>query len=180
MKRHVPAVLLLALAAGLATAGCAAGDGPASTFPPTSFGPARSVSAAVAQTRGELVRVLGERRLTLVDAPVPFRPAEGRRLTDAPRAVFQVVLPEDPGRGYIVVYELPDPGQAAEAAREQATYLASGPGRVQSSLNARDIIRLVGSTVVLYSWIPDEANDPSAPDVEAALETLGLKVDVPS
>jgi hypothetical protein len=38
----------------------------------------------------------------------------------------------------------------------------------------------VGSTVLLYSWIPDEANDPSAPDIQAALETLGLKVDVPS
>jgi hypothetical protein len=175
-----PAIAALALAAAGVVGACAASEGPITTVPPASVGPARTVSPAVALTRGDLGRVLGERSLNLVDAQVPFRPAEAVTLTDAPRAVYQVVLPEDPGSGFIVVYELLDPQAATEAAREQATYLASGPGRVQSSLSTVDVIRVVGSTVVLYSWIPDEARDPRAPEIQAALETLGLGIDVPS
>ena len=169
---------LLVVAATLA--GCAASDAPAATFPAVSIGPDRTVSPAVALTRSDLVRVLGERRVTMDDAKVPFRPAEAPMLSEAPRAVYQAILPADPGQGYIVVYELPDPDRADQAAREQAQYLATGPGRVQSSLDAVDVIRVVGSTVVLYSWIPGEAKDRQAPDVQAALENLGYGVDVPS
>lgn len=176
----MPRALALALAAAVLVGACAANDETIATVPAASVGPERTVGPAVGLTRTDLVRVLGERSLNLADAQVPFRPAEGLTLTDAPRAVFQVILPEDPGSGFIVVYELHDPSAATDAANEQAAYLASGPGRVQSALQTVDVIRVVGSTVVLYSWNPEESIDPREPEIQAALETLGLGIPVPS
>lgn len=170
----------LLLTAAVAVAACAASDGPVATFPQVSIGPDRTVSPAVALTRGDLARALGGQRITMQDAQVPFRPPESPSLTIAPRAVYQAVLPADPNGGFIVVYEFSDPDRADQAAKEQAAYLATGPGRVQSSLDQVDIVRVDGSTVVLYSWIPNAAQDPQAPDVQRALETLGYGVPVPS
>ena len=173
-------VAAAALAATMVLTACAASDGPVATFPQVSIGPDRTVSPAVALTRSDLVRVLGERRITMRDAQVPFRPPESPTLSTAPRAVYQALLPADPEGGYIVVYEFSDPDRASQAAQEQAAYLATGPGRVQSSLDQVDVLRVAGSTVVLYSWIPGAAQDPQAPDVQRALETLGYGVPVPS
>jgi hypothetical protein len=116
----------------------------------------------------------------LQDSQAPFRPPEDARFTTAPRALYQVILPEAPQEGFIVVYEFASPTAAAEAARDQAAYLATGPAKVQSPFGARHIIRLVGSTVVLYSWVPEGAEDPLQPDIQVALETLGTGVPVPS
>jgi hypothetical protein len=116
----------------------------------------------------------------LRDTQAPFRPPEDARFTTTPRALYQVVLPTAPQEGYIVVYEFADPTAAAEAAAAQAAYLGSGPGRIQSAQGARHILRLVGPTVVMYSWIPAGAEDPLQPDIQAALETLGTGVPVPS
>jgi hypothetical protein len=178
----IPARLLVSAVVGLAAvlAGCAASDGPVATFPPGSIGPAETVSPAVALTRAELVRALGTKNLVLDDAQVPYRPVEGPRFTTAPRAVYQVLLPDDPDEGFIVIYEFPDAGAAASAAAEQAAYLASGPGRIQSAEGTRHILRQVGSTVVSYSWIPAGATDARAPGIAAALETLGVAIDIPS
>ena len=95
-------------------------------------------------------------------------------LANAARAVYQVTLPEDPDKGYIVVYEFLDPGRAAEAAAEQQRYLETGPGKVQTPLGTVHVIRGVGTTVVTYSWLPEAANDPDAPGIQRALETLGV------
>ena len=173
-------VVALAIAAAVILAGCAASDGPVATFPAASIGPDRTVSPAVNLTRASLEQALRDHGLSLANAQVPFRPAEAPRLTDAPRAVYQVVLPNDPAGGFVVVYELPNTDLANQAAQEQAQYLATGPGRVQSSLETVDVIRVVGSTVILYSWIPGEARDPTAAGIQPALETLGLGVQVPS
>jgi hypothetical protein len=116
----------------------------------------------------------------LQDSQAPFRPPEDARFTATPRALYQVLLPEAPQEGFIVVYDFPDAISAAEAATAQAAYLASGPGKVQSPQGARHIIRLVGSTVVIYSWVPAGAEDPRQPDIQTALETLGTGVPVPS
>jgi hypothetical protein len=137
------------------------------------------VSAAVDLTRAELARALGGKNLILSDPQTPFRPAESATLTDVPRAIFQVTLPDDPAGGYIAVYEFLDPAHAATAGREQAVYLGSGPGRVQTALDTHHVIRQVGSTIVLYSWSPGGAVDPRTPDIEAALETLGVEIPVP-
>jgi hypothetical protein len=158
----------------VALGACAVPESPAQTFPPVSIGPSRTVSPAVSQTRAELVRVLGEVNLGLADAQAPIRPAEAPLLAGAPRAVYQVTLPQDPTRGFIVVYEFSDASRAADAAAEEQRYLASGPGRVQTPEGTVHVLRQVGSTVVLYDWLPGAAQDPRAPDIQRALETLGV------
>ena len=150
------------------------------SFPPGTIGPAGTAGAAAAQTRIELVRVLGEHNLILRDSEAPFRAPEDTTFTTTPRALYQVILPDAPSEGFIVVYEFPDATVAAEAADEQAAYLATGPARVQSAFGTRHVIRLVGSTVVLYSWVPEGAADARQPEIQAALETLGTGVPVPS
>ena len=166
---------LLTLSLGV-VAGCAA-SGPAPSVPAAAV-PATStpgaVSPAVLQTRGELVRALGTQNLVLTDSQSPVRPAESPSLAAAPRAVYQVQLPKDPDKGFIVVYEFPDATQAAAAAAQQQAYLANGPGRVQSPQGTVNVIRALGPTVIFYEWLPGAAQDPSAPGIQQALETIGV------
>lgn len=162
------------LAFALVVAACGATEQPGPSVPVESIGPAMTVSPAVNQTRVELVGVLGAASLVLTDTQVPVRPAESALLTEAPRAVFQVTLPADPTRGYIVVYEFSDSNRAADAAAEEQRYLATGPGRVQTPEGTVHVLRQVGPTVILYDWLPGAAKDPSAPEVQRALETLGV------
>ncbi len=182
MAARLIRVLAGVVAIALLVGACAGGSGGVATPPPAvaTEGPTRTPGPAVVQTRGELVRALGTRNLVLQDSQAPFRPPEDARFTTTPRALYQVILPTAPREGFIVVYEFADPTAAAEAAAQQAAYLATGPARVQSAVGARHIIRLVGSTVVLYSWVPAGAEDPLHPDIQAALETLGTGVPVPS
>jgi hypothetical protein len=169
--------------ATLVAGACSGSAGQPSAIPPppgASLGPARSAGPAVAQTRVELVRALGTRNLVLQDSQAPFRPPEDATFTVTPRALYQVILPDAPTEGFIVVDDFADPGSAADAAKAQAAYLASGPVKVQSPLGARHVLRLVGSTVVLYSWVPSGVDDPRQPDIEPALELVGTGVPVPS
>jgi hypothetical protein len=167
----------LAVAAGalaIVVGGCATGNEPVPSGPVATVGPAMTVSPAVNQTRAEIVRVLSASSLVLADTQAPDRPAESPLLVTAPRAVFQVILPADPTRGFIVVYEFADAARAAAAASEEQAYLASGPGRVQTPEGTVHVLRQVGSTIVLYDWLPGVAKDPDAPKVQGALETLGV------
>ena len=172
------------LAGATLVAGACSGSAgqPSAIQPPpgASLGPARSAGPAVAQTRAELVRALGTRNLVLQDSQAPFRPPEDATFTVTPRALYQVILPDAPTEGFIVVYDFADPVGAADAARAEAAYLATGPVKVQSPLGARHVLRLVGSTVVLYSWVPSGVDDPRQPDIEPALELVGTGVPVPS
>lgn len=163
-----PLVLILVVAA------CAPGGQPLPSVPIESIGPATTVSPAVNQTRAELVRALAAANLSLADTQTPVRPAESPLLIEAPRAVFQVTLPADPTRGFIVVYEFTDADRAAQAAAEQQHYLATGPGRVQTPEGTVQVLRQVGPTLILYDWLPGAAKDPAAPDVQRSLETLGI------
>jgi len=179
--RITAAIVVAGAFAASAVAGCAPGGGlSVASFPPGSIEPSTTAGAAAAQTRAELVRVLGERNLVLQDTEAPFRPPEDATFTVAPRALYQVILPDAPTEGFIVVYEFPDPTTAAEAAEAQAAYLATGPARVQSAFGTRHVIRLVGSTVVLYSWVPEGATDERQTRIQPALETLGVGVPIPS
>ncbi len=175
--------LTLAVALALLLAACAPG-GTATVPTPGPVQPSQGATGAagpvVAQTRAELVRALGTKNLVLQDSQAPFRPPEDTRFTTTPRALYQVILPQAPQEGFIVVYEFPDPTTASDAAGAQAAYLATGPAKVQSAQGARHIIRLVGPTVVMYSWVPEGAEDPLQPDIQTALETLGTGVPVPS
>ncbi len=171
----------LVLAAGMLAGGCgiaASGTGGAS-FPDVSFGPSTGTTAAVTETRGALAGVLGEKSLQLGDPKVPFRPPESARLAAAPRAVYQVLLPNDPGHGFVSVYEFPDPATAASAGLEQAAYVGSGPGRIQFPPDTRFVIRQVGTTIVFYAWSPANSVDVRAADIQPALETLGTGIAVP-
>ena len=173
----------LVVVAALVLAGCVTSEatvsGPPSVANP-STGPDLSVTPGVGLTRGELVRVLGEKNLVLSDSQTALRPAEAPLLAGAPRAVYQVVLPKDPTKGYIVVYEFPDQASAAAAATQEQAYLATGPGRVQRPQGTVSIIRGVGNTVVFYDWLPGAAEDPAAPGIQTALETLGVGYPVAS
>lgn len=164
--------VLIALA--VAALGCAPSGAVAPSVPAATVAPAITVSPAVGQTRAELVRALSTANLVLADTPAPVRPAEAPLLAAAPRAVFQVTLPADPTRGYIVVYEFADATRAAEAAAEEQLYLESGPGRVQTPEGTIHVLRQVGPTVVLYEWLPGAAQDPKAPEVQRVLETVGV------
>lgn len=169
------ASVAFAMASVAAVVGACGTTQPAApTTLPASAGPARTVSPAVNQTRAELVQVLGAASLVLTDTQAPVRPPEAPLLAAAPRAVFQVTLPADPTRGFIVVYEFSDASRAADAAAEEQRYLASGPGRVQTPEGTVHVLRQVGSTIVLYDWLPGAALDPAAPGVQRALETLGV------
>jgi hypothetical protein len=175
----------LILAAALALLLAACGPGGSAVVPTPgpvgpSQGPTRTAGVVAAQTRAELVRALGTKNLILQDSQAPFRPPEDARFTTTPRALYQVILPQAPQEGFIVVYEFPDPTTASDAASAQAAYLASGPAKVQSAFGARHVIRLVGPTVVMYSWVPEGVEDPLQPDIQTALETLGTGVPVPS
>ena len=177
---RIAAVIASALMLLATVASCTSGNGATVTYPVTSVGPDRTVSPAVTQTRGQLAQALGARNMILADTQSPYRPPESAMLASAPRAVYQVTLPADPTGGYIVVYEFSDTAQAAQAAAEEQAYLASGPGRIQSPPGTVTVIRQVGTTVVLYSWLPGAAQDPGAADIQVALETLGVGFPVPS
>ncbi len=158
----------------LVTAGCATTETPGQAFPVASIGPATTVSPAVNQTRAVLVAALAGHQLVLTDTQAPVRPVESPRLVSAPRAVYQVVLPKDPTKGYIVVYEFQDASTAALAAAEEQHYLETGPGRIQSPQGTVQVLRQVGLALVLYDWLPGAAQDPAAPEVQQALETVGV------
>lgn len=170
----------LALSAALGVAACGPTDVPGRTFPVESVGPSMTVTPAVNQTRLALVQALGQHNLVLSDTQTPVRPAEAALLAAAPRAVYQVILPKDPSRGFIVVYEFLDPDRAAAAAAQEQAYLATGPARVQTPPGTVSIIRGVGSTVVFYQWLPDASLDASAAGIPTSLETLGIGYPVPS
>jgi len=167
-------IVAIAWFSAIVLAACGTSNGSVPSVPIVTGGPAMTVSPAVNQTRAELVRVLSAANLILADTQAPVRPAEAPLLVTAPRAVFQVTLPADPTRGFIVVYEFADSSRASEAAAEEQRYLASGPGRVQTPEGTVHVLRQVGPTVILYDWLPGAAKDPSAPKVQPALETLGI------
>jgi len=166
--------IALGVLLGLSVVGCASTTSvPTTTYPPPSAATNFDVTPAVGQTRAEIASALAEHQLQLVDSQVPYRPAEGPILANAPRAVYQAVLPADPTHGYIVVYELRDTARATEAAAEQQRYLVTGPAKVQTPPGTLHVIRGVGTTVIVYDWLPGASADPAAPAVQAALETIG-------
>jgi len=140
--------------------------------------PSPAASATLSPTllaaRAQVLGVLAASRLQVTDARTPYRPGESPALAAAPRTVVQVILPAAPGAGFVVIYDLVDPGLAAGAAQELADYLASGPGRIQFPGDARFTIRQVGSAVVFHVWSPAGSADPEGERaIETALATLG-------
>jgi hypothetical protein len=171
-------VLVGSFIVGAALEGCGLAASTAGTAPtPTVAIP--SYSASIAETRRQVAAALATQNLELIDATEPFRPPESPTLFDAPRGVFQVVLPADPGHGYIVIYEFRDVASAAAAGAELAAYLGSGPGRVQFPPDTQHLIRQVNTTLVVYSWSPANSSDPAEPTIFTSLGTVGTGIAVP-
>ncbi|MFL5723229.1 MAG: hypothetical protein ACJ78H_07560 [Chloroflexota bacterium] len=180
MRPRGAAILgVFVLTSVVSAAGCATAA-PVATVPAATVAPTRTVTPTVNQTRAALVAALGSHNLILTDSQAPIRPAEAPLLAGAPRAVYQVTLPKDPDKGFIVVYEFPDTAGAATAAGEEQAYLATGPGRVQTPQGTVSVIRQVGSTVVFYQWLPGASKDPAAPGIQDSLESLGIGFPIPN
>ncbi len=148
------------------------------TLPPAPSA-AASYPPQVADTRRLIADALGRDGLTLQDASQPFRPPESPSMTGASRGVFQVVLPADPIHGFLVVYAFRDAAAAATAARDQAAYIGSGPGRIQFPPDTQSVIRQVDATVIVYSWSPANSTDPLAAGIATDLATVGIEVPIP-
>jgi len=174
---------LIAASASFVLGGCGIGaNGSAPVSSPPSASPTTSgVMAAVAQTRSAIAGALvaGGVSAQLGDATRPYRPAESALLRDAPRAVFQIVLPDQPDAGFIVVYEFPDTASAVNAGNEEAGYLGTGPAKVQFPPDAEHVLQAVGTTLVLYTWSPTASSDPTAGNVADALRHLGVGFAIP-
>jgi hypothetical protein len=171
MRGHARA--LAGAIVALLVVGCAAPS--VNTFPPVGFTPG-AAGDATAATKTQLSGALGAVGLQAVDAQKPYRPPEGALLTAAPRSVVQVQLPDDPDHGYVVIYAFDSAAAAEAAARDQATYMASGPGSIQFPPGSHEVLRIVGTTVVFFTWTPGSAPDQRTHLIEDALDMLGAPV----
>ncbi len=108
-----------------------------------------------------------------------IRPPESARLRDAPRALYQAVLPDQPDAGFIVVYEFADAAAATDAGNEEAGYLGTGPARVEAPLGTQYVLRALGPTLIVFQWLPAASSDPTASQIAAALATIGIGFAVP-
>ena len=171
----------MALVVAVVLAGCGiAANGNPPSVPAPSVGPPTTVTGATAQTRGEIAGALSGLAVQFGDATRPHRPPESGRLRDAPRAVYQVALPDQPDAGYLVVYEFPDAAAAVDAGNEEAGYLGTGPARVNFPRDEQHALRQVGPTLVLFSWSPSDADATLEASVAGALNTLGIGFTVPN
>jgi hypothetical protein len=166
---------------GLALGGCGLGaNGTPASFPIASIGPSAAVSGATAQTRGLIASALSTIAVQFGDATRPYRPPESARLRDAARGVYQVVLPDQPDAGFVVVYEFADSGAAVDAGNEEAGFLGTGPARVNFPRDAQHVLRQVGPTLILFSWSPSDADSTTERSVADALGTIGIGFTVPN
>jgi hypothetical protein len=93
--------------------------------------------------------------------------------------VFQVVLPNDPTHGYIVVYEFRDAATATIAGNEMAKYLGSGEGRIQFTPQTMFVLRQLGTTLVFYNWAAVNSPGPDAATIGTALTSIGQGFAIP-
>ena len=165
----------LAMAVAMALAACSS---PRTTFPPAGFTPGAPGDDASA-TKALVLGALGAVGLQAVDSIKPYRPPEGAVMTGAPRSVLQVQLPDDPDHGQVVIYSLGSAVAAERAAFDQATYIASGPGKIQFPPGSHFVLRTVGTTVIFFTWSPGGSPDQRTGLIEQALNTLGVAVPIP-
>ncbi len=172
------AIAALGLGLAVALAGC--GIAAPSELPPASPSavPQASLSGSIELTRGLVEAALKASDFGLIRPQVPYRPPESPALIDIPRAVFQVVLGQDPNGGFLVIYEFPDSPTAWAAGLAQARWLASGPGAIQFPLDERHVLRQLGTTLVTFSWSPSNAPDPRTGEIATALEAVGQGIPV--
>ena len=143
--------------------------GPGGTPAPTVAAP----GAAAQRTRDLVASALEAQSLQVVDPQTAYRPGESPELAGVTRRVLQVVLPDEPTGGYIVIYELPSAAEANRLGRDFRAYLASGTGAIQYPRDTLFVIRRVGATLVFFPWSAEAATDERVPLVAETLGTLG-------
>lgn len=179
---RIVAVLIAVAAAGV-VAGCGVGaNASPASFSVPSVGPSAAVTGATGQTRGAIATALASvpSGIQFGDATRPYLPPESGRLRNAARAVFQVVLPDQPDGGYLVVYEFADSNAAIDAGNEEAGYLGTGPARVSFPRDAQHVLRQLGPTLILFTWSPSDPDATAEGEVAAALGRLGIGFTVPN
>jgi hypothetical protein len=128
-------------------------------------------------THAQVVAALGAASIQSRDPQTPFKPGESPALINVPRRLVQAILPNDPDRGYIVIYELPGASDAQAAGRDFLRYLGSGLGQVQYPRDTQFVLRQLGPTLVFYSWSPEASADAAAAGaVATSLGTVGTAV----
>jgi len=128
-------------------------------------------------THAQVVAAMGAAGIQSRDPQTPYRPGESPALINVPRRLVQAILPNDPDRGYVVIYELGSAGQAQTVGRDFLHYLGSGLGQVQYPRDTQFVLRQLGPTLVFYNWSPEASSDAAAAgDVAAALDTVGTAV----
>ena len=150
------------------------------SFPPLGSTP-RPAGDATAGTVAQVIDALGRQGLQGAESNRAYRPAEGPLLAAAPRTIVQATLPDDPDHGFILVYALASPAAAQVAAEDHAAYLAANiGGAIQYPVGTEFNLRVVGSNVVFFSWLPANSPDPRTGQIANALETVGSGVAIPS
>jgi hypothetical protein len=91
--------------------------------------------------------------------------------------VLQATLPDDPNHGFIVIYALQSPQAADAAAAEQAELIQGNRGGAFPR-TSRSSLRVVGSTVVFFTWVPETVVDPRTALIEEALLGVGSEVPI--
>ncbi len=127
-------------------------------------------------TRSLVVRALQAASFQVQDPLAGYRPGESPDLVHVPRRLVQVVMPEDPGAGFVVIYELPTADEADRIGGAFLRYLAGGTGAVQYPRDARFVLQRVGPTLVFYAWSAEASPDARVAELAAALETVGSAV----
>lgn len=174
MKRRALAALL-----ALLVVGCAPAYNPRATFPPIGSTPLPAGDSTNA-ARQAVIGALATAGIQAADANRSYRPPEGPLLAAAPRTVVQAALADDPDHGFIVIYALDSPNTALAAANDHAAWVASSIGRINFASGTRFVLRVLGSNVILFSWLPGSTPDAVLDRVGPALETIGEGVTVPN
>jgi hypothetical protein len=175
MSRRIATCLI---AAALAFAACAPATS-RTTYPPvgTTPQPAGDATNAAAQA---VIAALAAAGLQATVTNRTFRPPEGPLLAAAPRSVLQLELADDPDHGFIVVYALDSPNAALAAATDHAAWVASSIGRINFAPGTRFALRVLGSNVISFSWLPGSSPGTQLDEAGAVVDTIGDGVPVPS
>jgi hypothetical protein len=174
MSRRITSLLIrvLAVATLVATIASCANE-PRSTYL-VPGGPAGDLTDA---TESLVIAALAGVGLPAEEAAVPYRPQEAALLANAPRTVVQAMLPDDPNHGFVVIYALQSPQGADAAATEQAAFVASNRGG-SFPRTSRFSLRVVGSTVVFFWWVPETVIDPRTALIEQTLLSVGSEMPI--
>jgi hypothetical protein len=88
-------------------------------------------------------------------------------------------MPDDLDHGFIVIYAFDSRNAALAAASDHATWVAAGVGRINFPPGTRFELRVLGTNVILFSWLPGSSPDSRNDQIGPALEGIGEAVTVP-